>query len=125
LGIVPNMTDREECVRDNKCIQRNYWESVQRLCRKAAPTLVALGIAILSSTPAHALPSFCSRGYVALLEYVPFGKLGSFAAPWLNLRVGVQYTAYQRFNGGGANYDGFGRSASDNNTLFGFFWFAI
>jgi hypothetical protein len=66
-----------------------------------------------------------SRGYVALLEYVPFGKLGSFAAPWLNLRVGVQYTAYQRFNGGGANYDGFGRSASDNNTLFGFFWFAI
>jgi hypothetical protein len=68
---------------------------------------------------------FCSRGYVGLLEYVPFGKLGSFAAPWLNLRVGVQYTAYQRFNGGGANYDGFGRSASDNNTLFGFFWFAI
>ena len=66
-----------------------------------------------------------SRGYVALLEYVPFGKLDSFAAPWLNLRVGLQYTAYQRFNGAGANYDGFGRSASDNNTLFGFFWFAM
>jgi hypothetical protein len=66
-----------------------------------------------------------SRGYIVQLEYVPFGKLDSFAAPWLNLRVGLQYTAYQRFNGAGANYDGFGRSASDNNTLFGFFWFAL
>jgi hypothetical protein len=66
-----------------------------------------------------------SRGYVLLLEYVPFGKLDSIARPWLNLRVGVQYTGYQRFNGAGANYDGFGRSASDNNTLFGFFWFAL
>ncbi len=66
-----------------------------------------------------------SRGYIVQLEYVPFGKLDSFARPWLNLRLGLQYTAYQRFNGAGANYDGFGRSASDNNTLFGFFWFAL
>jgi hypothetical protein len=66
-----------------------------------------------------------SRGYIVQLEYVPFGKLDSFARPWLNLRLGLQYTGYQRFNGAGANYDGFGRSASDNNTLFGFFWFAL
>jgi len=33
--------------------------------------------------------------------------------------------AIPRFNGGDTNYDGFGRSASDNNTLFGFFWFAL
>jgi hypothetical protein len=66
-----------------------------------------------------------SRGYIVQLEYVPFGKLDSFAAPWLNLRMGLQYTAYQRFNGAGTNYDGFERSASDNNTLFGFFWFAL
>jgi hypothetical protein len=66
-----------------------------------------------------------SRGYIVQVEYVPFGKLDSFAKPWLNLRLGLQYTAYQRFNGAGSNYDGFGRSASDNNTLFGFFWFAL
>jgi hypothetical protein len=66
-----------------------------------------------------------SRGYILLLEYIPFGKLDSFARPWLNLRVGLQYTGYTRFNGTGANYDGFDRSASDNNTLFGFFWFAL
>jgi hypothetical protein len=66
-----------------------------------------------------------SRGYMLLLEYIPFGKLDSFASPWLNVRVGLQYTGYQRFNGGGANYDGFGRSAADNDTLFGFFWMAL
>jgi hypothetical protein len=66
-----------------------------------------------------------SRGYLVQLEYVPFGKLDSFASPWLNVRVGLQYTGYQRFNGAGANYDGFGRSASDNDTLFGFFWLAL
>jgi hypothetical protein len=66
-----------------------------------------------------------SRGYVLQVEYVPFGKLNSFASPWLNLRLGLQYTGYQRYNGGTSNYDGFGRSAGDNNTLFGFFWVAI
>jgi hypothetical protein len=42
--------------------------------------------------------------------------------PWENTRVGVQYTAYSKFNGGGTNYDGSGRNASGNNTLFVFMW---
>ena len=66
-----------------------------------------------------------SRGYVLGLEYVPFGKADSFASPWLNLRLGLQYTGYTRYNGGTRNYDGFGRSAGDNNTLFAFFWAAM
>jgi hypothetical protein len=66
-----------------------------------------------------------SRGYVVQLEYVPFGKINSYARPWVNVRLGLQYTGYQRFNGGSSNYDGFGRSASDNNTLFGFAWLAF
>ena len=66
-----------------------------------------------------------TRGYIVQLEYVPFGKIDSFAKPWLNLRLGLQYTGYGRFNGAAANYDGFGRSAADNNTLFGFFWLAL
>jgi hypothetical protein len=66
-----------------------------------------------------------SRGYLLQLEYVPFGKINSLYRPWLNLRVGLQYTGYSRFNGGGSNYDGFGRSASDNNTLFAFLWTAL
>jgi hypothetical protein len=66
-----------------------------------------------------------SRGYMLQLECIPFGKVASFARPWLNLRVGLQYTAYTRFNGGSTNYDGFGHSAHDNNTLFLFAWLAI
>ncbi|HEY8051865.1 MAG TPA: hypothetical protein VIE42_03565 [Steroidobacteraceae bacterium] len=66
-----------------------------------------------------------SRGYVLQLEYIPFGKAGSPAGPWLNLRLGVQYTLFSRLNGGDTNYDGFGHSASDSNTLFVYVWTAI
>jgi hypothetical protein len=66
-----------------------------------------------------------SRGYILQLEYIPFGKIDSIDRPFLNLRVGVQYTGYVRFNGGNSNYDGFGHSAADNNTLFLFLWTAI
>jgi hypothetical protein len=66
-----------------------------------------------------------SRGYNIQLECVPFGKADSYAKPLLNLRVGVQFTGYLHFNGGNANYDGFGHSASDNNTLFLYVWTAI
>jgi hypothetical protein len=45
--------------------------------------------------------------------------------PWLNTKLGVQYTAYAKFNGSSTNYDGFGRNAADNNTLFVFVWAAF
>jgi hypothetical protein len=63
-----------------------------------------------------------TRGYIVQLEYVPFGKAQSWANPWVNVRLGVQYTGYLRFNGGTTNYDGSGRSASQNNSLFLFIW---
>ena len=66
-----------------------------------------------------------TRGYTVQLEYVPFGKMTSWGRPWVNLRVGVQYTGYLRFNGGTSNYDGSGRSASQNNSLFLFSWMAF
>jgi len=37
----------------------------------------------------------------------------------------MQYTGYWRFNGGRSNYDGFGRSASDNNSFFLYTWLAF
>jgi hypothetical protein len=48
----------------------------------------------------------------------------AFWIPKQNIRVGVQYTAYNKFDGASSNYDGAGRNASDNNTLFGYIWFA-
>jgi hypothetical protein len=66
-----------------------------------------------------------TRGYTLQLEYVPFGKIDSWLHPWVNLRLGVQYTAYTHFNGGTSNYDGFGRSARGNDSLLVFAWLAF
>jgi len=66
-----------------------------------------------------------SNGYLVQLEYVPFGKMDSPHRPWMNVRVGLQYIGYSKFNGASSNYDGFGRSASDNDTLFAFVWVAL
>jgi hypothetical protein len=48
----------------------------------------------------------------------------AFWMPWQYLRVGALYTLYDRFNGTARDYDGFGRNASDNNTLFFYVWAA-
>ncbi len=45
---------------------------------------------------------------------------------WQNLRLGLQYTAYSRFNGAGSQYDvAGGRRASDNDVLYLFSWIAF
>jgi hypothetical protein len=54
-----------------------------------------------------------SRGYVFEANYVPF----------LNVKLQVQYVVYSKFNGASSNYDGAGRNASDNNTLYLLGWF--
>jgi len=54
-----------------------------------------------------------TRGWIAELNYMP----------WLNTRLTLQATQYTKFNGGDTNYDGFGRNASDNNSLYFLVWF--
>lgn len=49
-----------------------------------------------------------STGYIASLSWWPIQ----------NAQLGLQYTAYTRFNGAGTNYDGSGRNASANNTAY-------
>ena len=68
-----------------------------------------------------------TRGLTVQFECVPLGKLQSWGRPWVNLRVGLQYTAYLRFNGGTSSYDvpSGGRNASQNNSLFLFSWMAF
>src|SRR5581483_5750125 len=47
------------------------------------------------------------------------GYIANFSVwPWQNLQLSAQYTGYTRFNGGSTNYDGAGRKASDNNTVY-------
>lgn len=63
-----------------------------------------------------------SNAFIVEADWVPFGKDNSLWAPFMNLKLGIQYTAYTQFNGGTSNYDGFGRNAGDNNTLLMFAW---
>jgi hypothetical protein len=42
--------------------------------------------------------------------------------PWQNLRMQFQYVYYGKFNGSRTNYDGSGRNASDNNTVYLLCW---
>ncbi len=53
-----------------------------------------------------------SNGVIAEVQFMP----------WINTRFSLQYVAYQKFNGGTSNYDGAGRSASDNNTVYVLAW---
>ncbi len=66
-----------------------------------------------------------TAGTMIQADWTPFGKEDSWQAPNVNLRVGVQYVAYSKFNGAVHNYDGYGRAASDNNTLYFFTWLAF
>jgi len=59
-----------------------------------------------------------TNSFLVELDYIPFGK-GTFVSdPYVNLRLSLQYCAYTQFNGASNNYDGNGRSAEANNTLY-------
>jgi hypothetical protein len=53
-----------------------------------------------------------SSGMLAELDWLP----------WLNTKFGLQYTAYNKFDGASSNYDGAGRNAHDNNTTYAYIW---
>jgi hypothetical protein len=66
-----------------------------------------------------------SNAFIVEADWIPFGKEDSWARPFANVKVGVQYVIYTMFNGGSRNFDGFGHNASDNNTLFIYVWTAF
>jgi hypothetical protein len=59
------------------------------------------------------------------VDGTPFGRGKSPLGPRFNMRMGVQYTLYTRFNGAHLNYEDTGRNAADNNTLRVFTWVAF
>lgn len=64
-----------------------------------------------------------SDGFVGEIAYQFFGKNNAPKLwPWFNSRVGLQYIAYNKFNGASTNFDGNGTNARDNNTLLIYLW---
>jgi len=56
-----------------------------------------------------------NSGYIVEFDYLPVQYV----------RLMLQYTGYTKFNGASTNYDGTGRNARDNNTLFFNVWVAF
>jgi hypothetical protein len=59
-----------------------------------------------------------TKGWIAEIGYIPFVSSFSPGWPWLNARIGLQYTWYEQFNGTSVG-------ASSNNTLFAYIWLAM
>jgi hypothetical protein len=59
-----------------------------------------------------------SNGWIAEIAYIPFGTGKAPGWPWLNARIALDYTFYNRF-------DGTRIGASGNNTLFLHLWLAM
>jgi hypothetical protein len=66
-----------------------------------------------------------SSGFIGELDYLPFNYGGPSFWPWLNVKFGLQYTYYTRFNGSVNSYDGAGTNATANDTLYLFSWLAF
>jgi hypothetical protein len=68
-----------------------------------------------------------TSGYILQGDWTPWGKENSWGAPFANVRLGVQYTGYNRFMGGSSytDSDGNERRATDNNTMMLFLWTSI
>ena len=66
-----------------------------------------------------------SAGFTGELDYMPFSYGGPSFWPWANMKLGLQYVYYTKFNGGTTNFDGAGTNAHDNNTLYLFAWMAF
>jgi len=56
-----------------------------------------------------------SSGFIFQIEYLP----------WYNTKFAAQYVAYSKFDGNSKNYDGAGRNAADNNTIYLLAWLSF
>ena len=84
-------------------------------CGVFAPAAGAATIGGFGAHPAHYDPGNpATRGWT----------YEAFWTPIQYIRIGAQYTAYSRYNGASTNYDGLGRNARDNNSLFLYVWAA-
>ena len=79
------------------------------------PTLYA---ALNSCQPPDTTCNPNSNGYIAEIAYIPFSSSSAPVWPWANVRVALQYTYYNKFDGTTLN-------AHNNNTLFLHAWFAM
>ncbi len=77
--------------------------------------MLKYGMGGTASAMGNASGSPDTRGWIAEADWLPLKNEQ-------NLKIGLRYTAYTKFNGASDNYNGFGRNASDNNSVFAYLW---
>jgi len=66
-----------------------------------------------------------SANWISEIAYLPFMRGGPSFWPWLNARIGLQWIRWDKFDGATSNFNGAGRNARANNTIFGYVWIAF
>lgn len=77
--------------------------------------MLKYGTGMAPSAMTNATGSPDTRGWMIEADWLPLENRQ-------NVKLGLRYTAYTKFNGASNNYNGAGRNASDNNSLFGYAW---
>ena len=73
---------------------------------------------VLAANTTYDSPNPNGNSYTVEADWVPFGKQDSWAQPFVNMKLGVQYTLYTQVNGVNSH-------AGDNNVLYAFAWLAF
>jgi hypothetical protein len=124
LGNSTNATNRLSSGRLSASYAYLHGEAKYAAIVSRFETLGTADSGLYSSNSANNSPN--SNGWVFETDYLPFINSETFNAwPWAQLKLGLQYTRYNKFNGGKTNYDGNGTNANDNNTVFAFAWTAF
>jgi hypothetical protein len=116
-----NANQARQTLEDLRVDASYYWRNKVGFTLGAFDTWGTTDATLYGGVP---MPRPNSSGLLLQLDGTPFGAGGSPLGKRFNMRVGVQYTNYFSFDGAGANYDGLGRGAADNNTVRVFTWIA-
>lgn len=66
-----------------------------------------------------------TSGEIIDIGFLPWSRGGPSIWPWLNTRIGLSFTHFDKINSASMNYDGTGRSPKDDNTTFLYAWTAF
>ncbi len=120
LGLADNATDtlRNLKLTGSYLYDKTYGATVQYF-RMDGSSDAALYAGSATGSPT-------SDGFVLQASFLPLNKHGGPSVwPRSNVKLSLQYTIYNHFDGGRTNYDGAGANAKNNNTLYFEAWMAF
>ncbi len=117
LGMAANASDNLNTLRASAhyWYQRKIGGGIAFFDYRGDSDMLKYGMAAMPSALGNASGSPDTRGWMIEANWLPLPNTQ-------NLKLGLRYTAYTKFNGAADDYNGFGRNARDNNALFAYAW---